>query len=263
MCCSSGNNYSHFFTLLSLKIWDIALSDEIGSVLIESAVKMCPKLFNVQLCRTDIDIKTCIAIKDALSKRSCKLNYIDLSCNRLNDEWFWEVMTGISQNKSLKGIVFWRNSITPYAMKVMNIVLRYNSTLTGIDLSGNHLQNEGIHYLLDSLSRNNTLSILKLSNVMIGNRSARDICKFLLVNTALKSLTLDENFFNNKGFITIIEAFKKNKTLNHISFTRNEELDYRLNAFMLTFKAALYHCVMTPEEFEQENEKKFTQFFMI
>lgn len=93
-------------------------------------------------------------------------------------------------------------------MKVMNVVLKYNSTITGIDLSGNHLQNEGIHYLFDSLSRNNTLNILKLSNVMIGNRSARDICKFLSINTSLKSLVLDENFFSNKGFMVIMDAFK-------------------------------------------------------
>ena len=43
---------------------------------------------------------------------------------------------------------------------------------------------------------------------MIGNRSARDISKFLSCNTALKSLTLDENFFGNKGFMVIMEAMK-------------------------------------------------------
>lgn len=88
MCCLCGNNYSHFFTLLTLKICDVVLTDEVGSVLVESAVKMCPKLFNVQLYRTDIGIKTCMTIKEALSNTNCKLNYIDLSCNRLNDECF-------------------------------------------------------------------------------------------------------------------------------------------------------------------------------
>ena len=108
-----------------IKIWDIVLTDEVGSVLLESAVKMCPKLFNVQLFRVEIGLKTWISIKEAFSTKGCKIQYLDISCNRLNDEWFWEVMTGISKNRSLKGLVFWRNSITPYSMKVVNVMLKY------------------------------------------------------------------------------------------------------------------------------------------
>ena len=100
-------------------------------MIIESAIELCPKLNNLQLCNTSCGMSACLAMKQALSHSKCILEYVDLSQNGIKDKPFCEMLLGISKqvNKSLKGLVFKQNAISAVSMKVVNIVLKYNTTL--------------------------------------------------------------------------------------------------------------------------------------
>lgn len=85
-------------------------------------------------------------------------------------------------NKSLKGLIFNNNLVSPMTMKVVNILLRYNQTLKSLDLSGISMGDIGCHYLLVNIGRNHSLLTLKLASNSLTDESARPISTYVISN---------------------------------------------------------------------------------
>lgn len=115
--------------------------------------------------------------------------------------------------KSLNVLLIWKGLVPSIAI---------NTTLLSLDLSNNHLGDEGARNIGKALQMNSTLTHIDLTANSIGNEGACAIAELLNVNTALKDISLDCNEIGNNGFFSICEALKTNTSLESITFYGND-----------------------------------------
>jgi hypothetical protein len=94
-------------------------------------------------------------------------------------------------------------------------VLRSNQTLTHLDLSGNHLQNQDMTLLASLLLANSTLETLHLWDNDISDEGAKAFARQMPKMGGLKKLYLGDNHFGPEGTNELLEALNLN---NHIQF---------------------------------------------
>eukprot|EP00468_Gymnochlora_sp_CCMP2014_P006053 CAMPEP_0167761086 /NCGR_PEP_ID=MMETSP0110_2-20121227/11961_1 /TAXON_ID=629695 /ORGANISM="Gymnochlora sp., Strain CCMP2014" /LENGTH=554 /DNA_ID=CAMNT_0007647699 /DNA_START=385 /DNA_END=2049 /DNA_ORIENTATION=+ len=105
--------------------------------------------------------------------------------------------------------------------KLVNILLKDDSSLESLNLSCNQLRTEGCQLIMEALRFNTSLKSLELCGNEIMETGATFIARALSNNHTLRVLKLPWNRLKEKGFQSILSGLGKNNTL--------EELDLRWN----------------------------------
>ena len=93
--------------------------------------------------------------------------------------------------------------------------LRKNNSITSLNLSGNHINDEAIAYVLDGIS--DAVTHLDISNNNVTITSRRNLTKVISTTTTLTSLNLLNNKLTSTNMSTLIRPFTSNTTLTTLT----------------------------------------------
>ncbi|CAF1332483.1 unnamed protein product [Rotaria sp. Silwood1] len=97
--------------------------------------------------------------------------------------------------------------------------------ITEIELSSNHIRNDGMKYLASALKNNKTLKALYLQWNFIGDLGVQYLADTLQVNTTITTLHLAWNIITNVGVRYLADALKCNTTLTTLNLVSNNIFD--------------------------------------
>ncbi|CAK9057642.1 unnamed protein product [Durusdinium trenchii] len=97
-----------------------------------------------------------------------------------------------------------------------------NTTITHLDMSGNHIRAAGTKALLHALG-DNDLQFLALCGNDLGLKGAEAVAEYLKKDTTqVEKLLLDDNNFADEGSKVLAEAFKMNQSVRYLHLRGNK-----------------------------------------
>lgn len=172
-------------------------------------------------------------ITDAASSSICKQinlsNYIktiDFSYNKLSTSFLKKLVASI-QNRKIQHLILSHNLFDQDSGQTIRNLIFEISSLETLNLSSNHLRDEGVHLLSKGLkeSKGSHLKFLDLSDTSISDFGAVKLAKSLLENEILEKLLLNNNNIGDEGGIALFTSLCQNKTLLSIGLQSNEMTD--------------------------------------
>ncbi|KAL9965540.1 hypothetical protein ACROYT_G029354 [Oculina patagonica] len=125
----------------------------------------------------------------------------------------------------------WNSSLTELNLSVNNIgyqganglaeALKKNTSLTELNLSGNNIGDAGANGLAEALQKNTSLTELNLSVNNIGYQGANGLAEALKKNTSLTELNLSGNDIGDAGATGLAEALQNNTSLTELNLSDN------------------------------------------
>ena len=131
----------------------------------------------------------CVCLGQLL--RHCKIETLYLSSCSLTSDGVGEVMSGLSDNHTLRVLDLSYNQIISEGAVTIATMLKTNSSLETLYLEGCSIDSSGGVELLTALERNKTLRILELSWNALGDDGVRGLIVGLENNSSLEDLWLD------------------------------------------------------------------------
>ena len=128
------------------------------------------------------------------------LTSLDLSHCSLGDDELRLLAQGLRKNTQLRHLILTMNvAATSAGMSALAGALELHPRIASLNLSGNRIDNSGMHALAASLLANHpALEQLELSDCATGPKGRRIIEKAMEANTRLKKLVMNdqETWFN-------------------------------------------------------------------
>ena len=121
-------------------------------------------------------------------------------------------------------------------------VLKANSSLTSLDLSGNAIRQSGASCLSDALIANSSLTSLCLSGNEIGDDGASCLSQALIVNSSLTTLDLSRCSISQSGASCLSHALEANSSLRCFDLSQNSIGEDGAACFTQALKA---NCCLT------------------
>jgi Ran GTPase-activating protein (RanGAP) involved in mRNA processing and transport len=100
-------------------------------------------------------------------------------------------------------------------------LLRHNSSVTRLDLSGLYIGAEGAKAVAEAIKLNSTLHTINLWYNSIGDEGAKAVAEALKVNSTLQTIDLVGNSIGDEGAKAVAEALTLNSTLQTIGLGKN------------------------------------------
>ncbi|CAM9745864.1 unnamed protein product [Discosporangium mesarthrocarpum] len=143
-------------------------------------------------------------------KKNRVLVYLDVSHNLMGEKNFWE--------SSYKMIHI------PSAGPALGASLRFNKTLSVLNVSGNSLGADTGRAFADGVARHKSLTALDLSNNLILPDGGKALAMGLNYPTrsSLTSLNISENHLGHKAGKLFGAVLKRNQNLRHLDLSKNE-----------------------------------------
>ena len=120
----------------------------------------------------------------------CKIEWLILSSCNLTSDGVGEVVSGLSDNHTLRVLNLSLNQIRSEGAVTIATMLKTNSSLERLDLVRCSIDSSGGVELGTALERNKTLRELRLSQNALGNNGVRGLSVGLENNSSLEDLTL-------------------------------------------------------------------------
>jgi len=148
----------------------------------------------------------------ALRNSHIQILYLnDISLNG-DDESTQQLAEAIKDNKNLKQLSLFANSLDINGANLMASALKYNFTIQSLDLYGNHIQDSGAEEMAKMLKVNRGLTHLSLQSNAIKQLGIFHIAEALQGNSSLTSLNLAANSIG-KGSTSLCKMLTVNSTL--------------------------------------------------
>ncbi|XP_029385501.1 leucine-rich repeat-containing protein 34 [Echeneis naucrates] len=139
---------------------------------------------------------------------------------RLNDEDCL-FLSGCLKNKPVTGLDVSYNHITDEGVRhLAELLQEESSALRSLDLSYNDILTDGAEILSRSLKGNSSLLSLRLSGNKIGNRGTMYLAHMLQVNTGLQELELADSDLATQSVIALTIVLKSNRSLRSVDISR-------------------------------------------
>ena len=111
----------------------------------------------------------------------------------------------------------WKTPIFVSLSKALSV----NSSLTHLDLTGNHIGHSGAASLSQALAVNSSLTHLDLTGNHIGDSAGASLFQALAVNSSLTNLYLSRNSIGDSGAASLSQALEVNSSLTNLVLWRN------------------------------------------
>ena len=147
---------------------------------------------------------------------------VDLSGLNLGDEGASYLAENLSFSQDLEMVDFSGNGIGADGVQALAQGIAGNMNLHTLSLSGNQFGDEGVVVLAEVLKTDNRgIQTLNLSSTGMADDGAKALAEALKQNSALTSLTLDNNMIDYEGASALAEAIADNKSLVRLSINGN------------------------------------------
>ena len=138
-----------------------------------------------------------------------------------------QVSDSLFSNKTLEQLVLYNvTGITDEDMTHLSTILATNTTLKELYLYNCNITDNGVRYICQGLTKNQTLTTLNIGhNHQITSISTSTIADLIQTTTSLTTLCLDNTSLNNDDIKTICTSLNKNTTIQKLYLSR-EHNDY-------------------------------------
>ena len=196
------------------------LSIRWNDISVESIDSLCKALSaNSSMRRLDIsvcDLTTshCVCLGQLLRHPiHCKIEELDLTWCGLTSDGVGEVVSGLSDNHTLRELGLTSNQIGSKGAVVIATMLKTNSSLEVLDLDRCSIGSSGGVELGRALERNKTLRVLVLSWNALGDDGVRGLSEGLETNSSLEVLWLNgDESLGEEGVSLLLKCVEEKNT---------------------------------------------------
>ena len=207
-------NYIHSTT--SLQELSIGGND----ISVESIDSLCKALSaNSSMRRLDVSgchltTSHCVCLGQLLRHPiHCKIEKLNLIGCGVTSDGVGEVVSGLSDNHTLRMLELWRNQIRSEGAVAIATMLKTNSSLEGLYLSWCSIGSSGGVELGRALERNKSLRVLWLSGNALGDDGVRGLSEGLETNSSLEELWLDgDESLGEEGVSLLLKCVEEKNT---------------------------------------------------
>ena len=166
----------------------------------------------------------CVSILSEILKTNKTIKRLELFSSTLTGG-IKQVSGNLIYNKALEVLVLYHvTGITDEDMTHLSNALVSNTTLKELYLYNCHITNNGVRYICEGLSKNQTLTTLNIGrNRQVTSVSTSTIADLIETTTSLTELYLYHNSLNNDDIKTICTSLTKNTTVQKLWLSRQEE----------------------------------------
>lgn len=235
--------FNKFIIKLDISFNDLSLD---GIKYICGALKDNVHLTSLNLAFTSLGVEGCVFLLDAL-KDNTQIIDLDIIGNKIGDDGAKIMKQLLSINKTIQKINFGSNDIGSQGMKyIAEALINHNTIITDLDVSHNHIKNEGLESIIRILTNNKYIKVLNIKfndiidtkiEVEISNQFnnliyldisangyfANNIQHIvnIIKNNKIKELNIGYNSINNLNMKYICDAVKDNTSLVSLSLSNN------------------------------------------
>ena len=208
------------------KEWWIDLyssSPESTAVIINNLNKCTVR--RLYIFNTSLDSK-CVSILSEILKTNKTIKRILLHSSSLTGG-IKQVSDSLCNNQTLEQLWLYNvTDITDEDMTHLSTMLATNTTLKELRLSYCNITDNGVRYICEGLTKNQTLTTLNIGgNRQITSVSTSTIADLIQTTTSLTTLYLDNTSLNNDDIKTICTSLTKNTTIR-ILYLSGEHKEY-------------------------------------
>ena len=189
-------------------------------------IRHTDKVLNLQ--GMQITSKQALALSAAMTYMR-KLEGVDLSNNAIHDEGCLNaeslqccgIVNSVALNESIKALILSRARITARTAIQLGSILVYHGTITKLDLSNNHLGDQGIVALARGLSSSPSVIDLNLAHTkctFVGGFALRDMFRS---NKVLQIVNLSWNNLLSKGSAAVLEGMHDHPAVEEVHMEWN------------------------------------------
>ena len=204
--------YIHSTTSLEeLRIGENEISVEsIDSLCRALSVNSSMRMLNMSGCH--LTISHCVCLGQLLRHPiHCQIEVLDLGGCGLTNDGVGEVVSGLSDNHSLRELDLSWNQIGSESAVAVATMLKTNSSVARLELESCGIGSSGGVELGAALERNKTLRDLDLSENELGDDGVRGLSAGLENNSSLKELRLDGDKSLGKEGVTLLRSLQRKK----------------------------------------------------
>ena len=180
-------------------------------------------VWRLDIWDTPLDSK-CVSILSEILKTNKTIKRLWLSFSSLAGG-IKQVSDSLFNNKTLETLVLsYVTGITDEDMTHLSTMLASNATLKELRLSNCNITNNGVRYICEGLTKNQTLTKLNISgNHQITSVSTSTIADLIQTTTSLTELRLHNTSLNNDDIKTICTSLTKNTTIRELYLSREHK----------------------------------------
>ena len=136
-----------------------------------------------------------------------------------------QVSDSLFNDKTHKEFVLYDvTDITDEDMTHLSTMLSSNTTLKDLHLYNCNITDNGVQYICEELTKNETLTTLNIGgNHQITSVSTSTIADLIQTTTSLKTLYLNNTSLNNYDITTICASLNKNTTIRQLHLLKQDE----------------------------------------
>ena len=182
-------------------------------------------MWSLDIQYTSLDSK-CVSILSEILKTNKTIKTLWLDSSSLTGG-IKEVSDSLCNNKTLKQLVLSNvTGITEKDRTHLSTILATNTTLKVLELPNCNITDNGVRYICEGLTKNQTLTKLDIGrNHQITSVSTSTIADLIQTTTSLTRLYLDYTLLNNDDIKTICTSLTKNITIKKL-YLSGEHKEY-------------------------------------
>ena len=209
------------------KKWSINLSYSSSP---ESTAVIINNVNNCTVWRLDIQDtllnSTCVSILSEILKTNKTIKTLELRSSSLTGG-IKQVSDSLFNNKTLEELVLSHvTGITDEDMTHLSTMLATNTTLKELHLYNCNITDNGVRYICEGLTKNQTLTTLDIGyNDQITSDSTSTIADLIQMTTSLTCLFLNDTSLNDADIKIIYTSLTKNTTI-HKLYLSEQHKDY-------------------------------------
>ena len=178
---------------------------------------------NLQIVNTSLDSK-CVSILSEILKTNKTIKRLWLQSSSLTGS-IKQVSDSLCNNRTLEQLWLYNvTGITDEDMPHLSTMLATNTTLKDLRLYDCNITDNGVRYICEGLTKNQTLTTLNIrDNHQITSVSTSTIADLIQTTTSLTELYLHNTSLNNDDIKTICTSLTKNTTIRKLWLSREHK----------------------------------------
>lgn len=216
--------YTSFKNLLKLDLSNNPIGDKSGAFIVETLSLYSPSIEILDLTNANLSIHSCTALQNYLNKPRASIQFLRISNNLLSDEGLCSIAIGLLINTSLVHLNISNCGLRLASGLAMAKVIRINRKLKSLILSQSVFSGKAIREICRSLIVNSQLLSVSFVSCRLIDDDAKEISHMLNSNMLMQQILLQNNEFTQKGLEWFRFGLSKNKSLVHIGLSGNPEI---------------------------------------